>query len=498
MSDRKCSYIRVKFSDSSPFVRFVVRFQPAPLKQIVLCSHPRYLHFSPVFRCLTSTAFVKLYFTDMKQIARTMHDYSIRNALIISAGICALLAPNLAFSAMEGVRLVGLAMHQDTGRNIYIGALHYDELMPMPEDIVAADGPMTMEYRVVARRTSIRSVMGGVLLQSELATGDAPSKTASEFVENIMAAVKGSLYAGDSLEIRLNKDSSVVAILDGQQLASTADRQVSNYFLMGWVGERGPSTVFRSSILATEVDSALLPIYEARTASSQRIAAIEAWPEKENTSPVPTNSSTPIAVTITTPAAGNTVPTIASATAPSRAHTAVSTDLTSLSTELKQAVEDAAKAAPQEAAAEQTSTSEPVLLASAAPTREMIQPAMEDAMAGDVISAMEYSRRLAVFNTNVLRSVYTEIRYPRAAVRRNIQGTLELDLKVDKNGQLLNVSIAVSSGHKMLDNSALKAANKAFSDKPLQEIDQVARSEYSEEDGEKLIIPIPVSFILTE
>jgi TonB family protein len=71
-------------------------------------------------------------------------------------------------------------------------------------------------------------------------------------------------------------------------------------------------------------------------------------------------------------------------------------------------------------------------------------------------------------------------------------------LSVDKDGNLLEVSIAVSSGHTSLDNSAVKAANKAFSKKPVQEIDQVARSEYSEEDGETLIIPIPVSFILTE
>jgi protein TonB len=427
-----------------------------------------------------------------------MHDYSIRKALISGAGICALLAPTLAFSAMEGVRLVGLAMHQDTGRNIYIGALHYDELLPMPEDIVAADGPKTMEYRVVARRTSVRSLMGRVLLQGELATGNAPSKTASEFVEGIMEAVKGSLYAGDSLEIRLNKDSSVVAILDGQQVASTADRQVSNYFLMGWIAERGPSTVFRSSILAGEINSALLPIYEARTVSSQRVAAVAAWTEKDTASPVPIKSSSPIAVAISKIAPGNTVPTVASATAPSRTHKAASPDLASSITELKEAVEGRATAARHEATAAQTSISEPVLIASAAPTREMIQPAMEDAIAGDKISAMEYSRRLAVFNTNVLRSVYTHIRYPRAAVRRNIQGSLELDLNVDKNGQLLNVSIAVSSGHDMLDKSALVAANKAFSDELLLEIDQVARSEYSEKGGEKLIIPIPVSFILTE
>ncbi len=303
-------------SKSGSFTGVAVRVRPlVPLKQTELWSFPRFLYFSPVFRCLTRFEFVKLYLTDIHQIVRTMKEYSIRKAMIISAGICALLTSNLVFSSIEGARLVGLAMHQDTGRNIYIGALHYNELIPVPEDIVAAAGPKAMEYRVMARRTSIRSLMGSVLLQGELATGSVPSEAVSKFVENIMGAVKGSLYAGDSLVIRLDKDNSVVAILDGQQLATTPDRQVSNYFLMGWVGERGPSTAFRSSILAAELDPAILQIYQSHTVSGERITAIEAWPEKEG-SALPTITSSPVAVADTTKSAGSTIPTVASAVVP--------------------------------------------------------------------------------------------------------------------------------------------------------------------------------------
>ena len=407
-------------SKSGSFTGVAVRVRPlVPLKPTESWSYPRFLHFSPIFRCLTSIEFAKLYLTDIHPIVRPMKDCSIRKALIIIAGACALLVPNLAFPAMNGARLVGLAMHQDTGRNIYIGALHYNELIPMPQDIVAADGPKAMEYRVVARRTSIRSLMGSVLLQSELATGSAPSKTASKFAGDIMGAVKGSLYAGDSLEIRLNKDNSVVAILDGQQLASTTDRQVSSYFLMGWIGERGPSTAFRSSILAGELNSTILPIYEAHTVSGERIAAIEAWFETEDAAATPTNTTSPVAVAlalavaaVTTGAAGNTVPTVASAVAQLGTHTLVATDWASSSPELQEAVANMTKTTPQESPVEQISTSEPILLASAAPTQEMIQPAMEDAEASEIIDAMEYSQRLATFNTNVLRSVYAEIRYP--------------------------------------------------------------------------------------
>jgi len=390
--------------------------------------------------------------------------------LTLSTGLTCLLAANSAFSAIAEARLVGLAMHRETGRNIYIGALHYDELVPRPDNLVDAAGPKAMEYRVVARRTSIRSLMGNVLLQGELATGNPPGASTIDFAGEIMAAVQGSLYAGDSLEIRLNRDNSTVASLDGLELARTDKREVSDYFLMGWVGEGGPSTAFRSSILSTEIDSSLMSIYSAHTVPDERIAAINSWA-------APTQAEVPATVTASIAAVATTAvePTMEAATPE---QLAVSTPET-----------------------ETQVSAEPVLLASLSPTREMMLPELEEKTTTetviDEIDAMEYSQRLASFNTLVLRNVYSHIRYPRAAVRRNIQGTLELDLLVDNEGGVLDISVARSSGHAMLDKSAVKAARDAFAATPLKDIDPVAVAEYSD-DGKRLTVPIPISFILTE
>ncbi len=409
-----------------------------------------------------------------------MRKQTVRWLLAISTGLSCLVAANTAFSTIAEARLVGLAMHQETGRNIYIGALHYDELVPRPDDIVAAAGPKAMEYRVIARRTSIRSLMGKVLLQGELATGKPPGRSTTEFAGDIMAAVHGSLYAGDSLQIRVNKDNSTVASLGGLELARTDERDVSDYFLMGWVGEGGPSTAFRSSILAADIDSSLMSIYNAHTASTERLAVISAWAEpveKQAASDVPSTSAAIVAAIAAEQLADST---------PALSSPAAETPLSSNSNPGGIGLATAA---------------EPILLASLTPSQEMILPQTEDKTAAEVaveaIDAMEYSQRLAIFNTLVLRKVYAHIRYPRAAVRRNIQGTLELELVMDDKGGLLDITVARSSGHSMLDKSALKAARNAFSDTPLDDIDLVAVAEYSE-GGSKLVIPIPVSFILTE
>ena len=412
-----------------------------------------------------------------------MRKQTKRWLLALTTGLSCLLAASTALSSIAEARLVGLAMHQETGRNIYIGALHYDELVPRPNDIVAADGPKVMEYRVVARRTSIRSLMGNILLQGELATGTPPGASIIEFAGEIMVAVQGSLYAGDSLEIRLNKDNRTTASLSGVELARADKREVSDYFLKGWVDEGGPSTAFRSSILSTDIDSSLMSIYSAHAISNERLAVINSWVD-------PVAAEIPDAV----------VP--ASAVAITTDVPAASVNLATTAPALPSAINES-PAIPEAnpMATEQVAAAEPVLLASLSPTQEMILPEREDKAAAlavvEAIDAMEYSQRLATFNTQILRSVYSHIRYPRAAVRRNIQGTLELDLVVNNKGNLLDITIARSSGHSMLDKSAVKAARQAFEDTPLSEIDQVAVAEYSE-DGDQLIIPIPISFILTE
>lgn len=52
---------------------------------------------------------------------------------------------------------------------------------------------------------------------------------------------------------------------------------------------------------------------------------------------------------------------------------------------------------------------------------------------------------------------YQEPQYPRAAIKRNLEGTIKVKINVSANGQLKSFEILQSSGHEILDNAATSA-----------------------------------------
>ena len=67
-----------------------------------------------------------------------------------------------------------------------------------------------------------------------------------------------------------------------------------------------------------------------------------------------------------------------------------------------------------------------------------------------------------------------------------------------EDGSLLEVSVVQSSGHNILDEAAVKAAEQAFGTDALGSIDPVAVAEFSTTDSGNLVIPVPVTFMLTQ
>ena len=400
--------------------------------------------------------------------------------------LLSLSVPTLAVSS--DLRMVGLAVHQETGREIYIGAIHIDRLVPRPDDLVVGSGPKLMEYRIVARRTSIRSLLGTMLLQGELASGERPSAEVSDFAATIMANIKASLYAGDALQLHLTADDQTIALLNGLELARTDSGYVFDYLLRGWVAERGPGTAFRSSLLAADIDASLLAAYQAHKWSPQRREQVAAWLAPSAEEVLPVNSAD---MQIETAAAASAVTVAlvddaaASADIPQPESAVAMPELSLAEDPAAKVIKNVAEEVPME----------PVQLALAAPaSAPVIEPELPDIARLDVV---EYSRRLASFNHVVLRMVTEKIRYPKAAVRRSLQGNLELDLTLLDDGSLAAVNVGRSSGFDTLDEAALRAARKAFKNRGLDNIDPVARAEYEDDSGQ-LIVPVPVNFMLME
>ena len=78
-----------------------------------------------------------------------MNNRTLRRSLLFGLGFSALcLAPGLSAVSPE-YQMLGLAVHQETGRNIYLGAIHLGGDAPKPENLFQASAPRLMEYRVI-------------------------------------------------------------------------------------------------------------------------------------------------------------------------------------------------------------------------------------------------------------------------------------------------------------------------------------------------------------
>ncbi len=415
----------------------------------------------------------------------------------------------------ENLQMVGLAMHQETGRNIFLGALYSDDPAARITALQKGDGTGVLEHRVVARRTSIRSLLGKLLLQGEVATGKTPTQSTIQFADDIMSLVRGSLYAGDSLTIELTAQGTTKAALNGHALAVSGNQGVFYYFLSAWVGEKGPSTAFRSAILSPRIDSGLLTVYTANDTSADREAEVALWLE-QIAEPESTAASNAVAVAkapgpVNSPAksAAKPAPEVKPDTAVAVAVATVAATKASLPLTPADTIGASSPAEepvhPETAAAEPEQSrpkaavtpdsgdkdAEALQLAMATPPENVI-----GALAA--VDAMAYAQQLGIFNNDIIRRVYAEIRYPRSAIRRSLQGNLELDVTLDRSGSLIKVEVAQSSGYAMLDKSALSAAEKAFKRYRADNIDAVAVAEYGDKGGDLLVVPVPVSFILTD
>ena len=86
--------------------------------------------------------------------------------------------------------------------------------------------------------------------------------------------------------------------------------------------------------------------------------------------------------------------------------------------------------------------------------------------------------------------VFGEVVYPRRAIKRTLEGRVELLARMDAKGGLLDLAVGQSSGSTLLDRAAERAVRKAA---PFPEPSDVAREEFAADDGSYLM-PIPITF----
>lgn len=102
------------------------------------------------------------------------------------------------------------------------------------------------------------------------------------------------------------------------------------------------------------------------------------------------------------------------------------------------------------------------------------------------ISQADIDSAKAAYSRQLGRSVKKHLIYPKRASRRGLQGTTLVKINVDRNGNVLSVTVSKSSGHSSLDKRALETVKKAS---PLPSPPNIL-------EGDSISINMPIIFEL--
>ena len=99
---------------------------------------------------------------------------------------------------------------------------------------------------------------------------------------------------------------------------------------------------------------------------------------------------------------------------------------------------------------------------------QTFQETVEDKIRrGEVLDISTEEFRYMGYFIRIRKQVSMAGKYPLQAARRGMQGTVNLKVTIEQNGDLSNLVLVGSSGYELLDHSALKTMKRAGPFPPL-------------------------------
>ncbi|MFK7733082.1 MAG: TonB family protein [Pseudomonadales bacterium] len=322
----------------------------------------------------------------------------------------------------QELQLNGIAIHSELRKDFYIAALYTSVPKNSAQELLNSEQDRRMVLRILASRWSARS-FDQHWTQSILINND--PEDLSDLADTILdftGSLGGKLVSGDEIIIDSPLGKPLTLSANGVELLQLADPVQSNAFfnllLNSWIGARPPSSNFKRDILQAPADAGdLLAIFEGLTPANDRVAAIQAWSTEETQQAEPEPEVAPATAQTTQPR-GPTPQQLAAAKA--------------------KAAKEAAAAA---AAAEAERLAEEARLAKE----------VEELAAGLTL----------LYRSNVMKLIYSRVVYPGRAIDRVQEGTVQLKVRLEKNGNLIEASLAQESKYSLLNKAALRAVQDA-------------------------------------
>jgi len=339
--------------------------------------------------------------------------------------------------------LNGIAIHQELGREVFIGALFAEAPSNSSASLLASALPMRMELKVTStegispRRFSRLWIEGmAVNNDSDLLAAQADNMVIFD------GLFKDRVVPNDDIVFNSIPGTGVNISVNGVILGNIPDNKFFPMLLSTWIGRVPLSSEFREAILSGgDVKPALRDRFTSLAPSQARIAVINTWGQ-------------PVTEASSAKAADKTAEKTTSK-ANSSATTAFSTPaLTIAKTDLAPPVLPTIAKPQLKLQVAETNPAPEInkdTVTATADTDDNDEPALT---AQSLLARQFYL-------SDILTRITAKTRYPRTALERGQEGSTRLNLTIDRKGNILALAPLEESKYDSLNRAAREAIERA-------------------------------------
>lgn len=348
--------------------------------------------------------------------------------------------------------LNGIGVHQELGREVFIGALYSESLSNDADTLMNNVQPMRMELKIVApdglttRRFS-RMWIEGMAVN---ARADALTAQADNMVK-FDGLFKGRFLKDDVISFSNNPGSGVDIAVNGVLLGNIEDNVFFSMLLSTWIGKIPLSSDYRDSLLKVgDVDSGLRGRFSVIAPTASRTTEIKSWttPQVEVAAAESSSAKSSASAKVAAAVAGTAV---------------VATELPKLDVPV---IDKPALDIPKPAIQSESPASVPAVTAAAASVAAAPVAAIaaakveeEEEEDGPALTAQSLLAR-QFYVSDAIKIIRGKTKYPSRALERGQAGSVRVALVIDRQGNVLGTNLLESSKFDLLNKEALEAIKR--------------------------------------
>lgn len=325
--------------------------------------------------------------------------------------------------------LNGIGVHQELGREVFIGALYSESLSNDADTLINNTQAMRMDLKIVAPEGLTTRRFSRMWIEGMAVNNKADALTAqADNMVKFDGLFKGRFVKDDVISFTTGPGKGVNIAVNGVLLGNIKDNVFFSMLLSTWIGKIPLSSDYRDSLLKVgDVNAALRSRFDAIAPTAARTTEVKAWagPQVE------------IKDTKVAEAASSKAPTTAKAGAAAVA-----------ANEL---------AKPDAAATDKPATQAGKTAPVAAKPATKVSDEDDD---GPALTAQSLLAR-QFYVSDAIKKIRGKTKYPQRAQDRAQAGSVRVSVVIDGQGNILSSSILESSKFDLLNKEALDAVKRS-------------------------------------